>query len=306
MADTAIEWAEKVWNPFTGCTKVSAGCQHCYAERYAARLAGIDRGRLAKGLEPKFGYPLDRPFRPTFRPDRLNEPRHWKNGKRIFLCSTGDILHSRNELADIEKVIQVCRECPQHTFLLLSKRAFRMADVFTNYIELPPNVWPGVSIEDQSMADIRIDWLVKTPAARRFISYEPALGPVYGCCIHPEAMTPECHPWADCPLDDSPCQANIDWVIAGGETGPGARPMLSAWVRDLRDQCQSAGVPFFFKSWGDWGDRAALERWRQAHPDSDFLPAYRDIDGGRWCVGKKYTGAEIDGQTYQEFPERLN
>ena len=213
MGNTKIEWAEKVWNPVTGCSKISPGCENCYAERMAFRL----RGRC--------GYPDGEPFRVTLRPQRLEEPMRWRKSSMVFVCSMGDLFHDDVPDDFIHRVFATIGQCPQHTFIILTKRPKRMKAFIEDYYayESPTNVWLGVTTENQEMADRRIPILLQIPAVVRFVSVEPMLGPVdlaRGC-------------------------EKIDWVICGGETGPNARPMHPDWVRSLRDQCQSAGVPFF-------------------------------------------------------------
>ena len=219
---TRIEWADSTWNPITGCTPVSEACDHCYAKRMATRLAG------------RYGYPKDEPFRVTFHPGRLEEPLRWKKPRRVFVCSMGDLFHEDinfrgNKIRDIFRIIAAS----DSIFMLLTKRPQRMAECIEflygdGFRGQMPNVWLGTTIENQRHDD-RILALQQTPAAVRFVSFEPLLGPF--------DFLP---PWL----------RFIDWVICGGETGPGARPMELAWARDLRDQCKAAGVPFFFKKVG--------------------------------------------------------
>src|SRR3990170_4343202 len=169
MANTKIEWATKSWNPITGCTKVSAGCQNCYAKRMAKRLAG------------RYGYPKDNPFAVTPHPERLQEPLSWKKPQRIFVCSMGDLFHEAVSFSFVRRVLDIVDSCPQHTFLFLTKRPERM--------EYYPrrNVWLGVSVENQETEDERIPLLLQPPAAKRFVSYEPALGPVDFSAFLPES-----------------------------------------------------------------------------------------------------------------------
>lgn len=260
MNETKIEWTEKSWNPLSGCSPVSEGCRNCYARRMAQRL----RGRA--------GYPADDLFRVTFHPNRLEEPLRMRKPRRIFVCSMGDLFHPDVPDEWIDQVFAVMALCSQHTFQVLTKRPGRMAEYLRGgregdidlwggrwpsamHIivgESSPtafplrNVWIGTSIEDQRTADVRISHLLRTPAAVRFVSVEPMLGPVdlIRAGLRPawkaERGTPPMRPLG----------TNIDWVICGGETGPGARPMHPDWPRSLRDQCQAAGVPFFFKKMG--------------------------------------------------------
>jgi len=233
---TKIEWCDEVWNPVTGCDPISEGCQNCYAERMAKRLQG------------RFGYPTGDPFKVTFHPDRLQIPLKWNKPRRVFVNSMGDLFHDDVKDEWIKTVFNamatdILQPC-LHTYLILTKRPQRMADFFTantKHGTLPwPNVWLGVTAENQARADERIPILLSVPAAVRFVSVEPMLGPVdlrrflwWG--IHPGEGK-----WRTTP---SP----ISWVIAGPETGPRARPCKAEWIEDLGRQCRSAGVAFFDK-----------------------------------------------------------
>lgn len=233
MGKTKIEWAEETWSPITGCTKISAGCTNCYAERMANRLANI----------PGSGYDKDNPFGVKFHPDRLDQPLKWKKPRKVFVCSMGDIFHEDMPFEWLWLVWQRMGSARRHTFMVLTKRAENMCVETSLRLPVLPNVWLGVTAENQDAADKRIPWLMKTPAAKRFVSVEPMLGPVdldtingaFGC------------------VD----VGDLDWVICGGETGPGARPMNPDWARSLRDQCVSADVPFFFKKHGE-GNKSRL------------------------------------------------
>lgn len=240
---TKIEWTDCTWNPTTGCTKISSGCKNCYAARMANRLRG------------RFGYPADDPFRVTLRPDRLELPFKWRNPRRVFVDSMGDLFHEAVPFDFIAAVFGVMAANPQHTFQILTKRPNRMLewyswispemDLLNQIAEWPifPNVWLGVTAENQKAADERIPTLLQCPAAVRFVSAEPLLGPLNLRRFF---------------LDDDgldleggwPQFAGLDWVIVGGETGPGARPMNPDWARQIRDQCKEVGVPFFFKKMG--------------------------------------------------------
>lgn len=219
----------ETWNPITGCTKVSEGCKHCYAERMSKRLAG------------RFGYPADEPFRVTLHTDRLEEPLRWRKPRTVFVCSMGDLFHEDVGDATIQQVFTRMKFAPRHTFIVLTKRADRMLAVLTAYSQPGwgqfgqcRNIWLGVTAENQQRADERIPLLLQCPAAVRFVSIEPMLGAVnildyvrgYGRFQSSTAL---------------------DWIIVGGETGPGARPMQADWARSVRDQCKAASVPFFFK-----------------------------------------------------------
>ncbi len=214
MADnSSIEWTEATWNPVTGCTKVSQGCKHCYAERMAKRLKAMGVDRYRDG------------FQVTLQPDALTLPTTWKRPKRIFVNSMSDLFHADVPLDYIRNVFAVMHRCPQHTFQILTKRHERLVEL-APLLDWSPNIWMGVSVENQEATD-RIPSLRKVPAAVRFLSVEPLLGAI-----------------PDLSLED------IHWVIVGGESGPGARPMGSEWVEDIFRQCREHSVPFFFKQWG--------------------------------------------------------
>ena len=233
-ASSKIEWTELTWNPVTGCTKVSEGCRHCYAERMAHRLQAMGQPRYKDG------------FKVTLHPNLLNIPKQWRKPKTIFVNSMSDIFHESIPVEFIQKIFKVMKDCPQHTFQVLTKRSNRM-NFISDKLPWPPNVWMGVSVEDQEHVG-RIDCLRCTPAAIRFLSLEPLLGP----------------------FDHLPL-GGIHWVIVGGESGPGARPMKEEWVQDILRRCREAKVPFFFKQWGG--------------------------------VRKSDTGRELNGRTYDEMPE---
>lgn len=321
MVRTKIEWADAVWNPVIGCTPVSEGCDNCYARRMAYRL----RGRC--------GYPQNEPFRVTLHPERLNEPLKWKNPRKVFVCSMGDLFHEDVSFANIAILFgKVMREATQHTFLILTKRPERMRQFFSQYpLEWPekyPHVWIGITAENQEMADKRIPVLLQIPAAVRFVSVEPMLGPIdlspylgdlYYCNnprhgqLCPDGITyAEDHQTIICRYCKQPVEIMhlLDWVICGGETGPNARPMHPDWVRGLRDQCQDAGVPFFFKSWGEFVGGQAVEMFENRpgwsiYQNDSFSPNC-DHHWGNGIVslkvGKKAAGRLLDGRTWDEFP----
>lgn len=285
MGTSKIEWTEATWNPVTGCTPISEGCEHCYAKRMATRL----RGRC--------GYPEDEPFRVTAHPDKLDEPHHWLKPRKIFVCSMGDLFHE-DATWKRDGVFSTVWSCRWHRFMFLTKRAQRMSGALDHFYRVwkygpkPfPNLWLGVSAENQRRADERIPVLLEIPAVRRFVSIEPMLGPVdlrraFGT--------------------EGPRQTYIeqlDWVICGGETGPGARPLHPDWVRSLRDQCQAAGVPFFFKSWGDW-----YPNWSEMpRDDIDYGKPHVSVGGLSFVrCGKKQAGRMLDGRTWDEEPEDVN
>src|SRR5438128_6379851 len=210
---TAIEWTDMTWNPVTGCTKLSPGCKHCYAERMAHRLQAIGMARYRAG----FGL--------TLHEDVLELPTTWKGPRRVFVNSMSDLFHQDVPLDFIRRVFVTMRRCPQHQFQVLTKRAERLVEVCAD-LEWSENIWMGVSVENAEYA-YRAELLRRVPAQIRFLSVEPLLGPI-----------------PDLPLD------GIHWVIVGGESGPGARPMDPEWVEEIYHQCRAAGVPFFFKQWG--------------------------------------------------------
>ena len=210
---TGIEWTDATWNPVTGCTKISPGCKHCYAERLAARLQLMGSRRYRDG------------FAVTLQPDQVTLPLRWRRPRRIFVNSMSDLFHEAVPLDYIRQVFDVMAEAHWHVFQVLTKRAERLAAV-AGELPWPQNVWQGVSVENARYAS-RIAPLQTVPAAIRFLSVEPRLGPIPNLSLD-----------------------GIHWVIVGGESGPGARPLDPSWVRGIRDQCRRADVPFFFKQWG--------------------------------------------------------
>ena len=292
MSQTKIEWADKVWNPITGCSPVSEGCLNCYAKRMANRLKG------------RYGYPKDDPFRVTFHPDRLEEPLHWKKPCRVFVCSMGDLFHDRVERDDRARAFRSMMANSQHTYFMLTKRPQNIP--IYEWFQGRENWWFGVSIEDQKTADERIPILLQIPAAHRFVSVEPMLGPMdLGEWLGVRRYTtldglPEKPYWKR--LIGTPLFGILDWVICGGETGPKARPLHPDWVRSLSDQCQAAGVPFFFKGWGEWT--------RDAFIPTDYLRGTKGGNDPRYDskfimmrVGKKKAGRFLDGKIWEEIPD---
>lgn len=214
MSDrSSIEWTEATWNPVRGCTKVSPGCKHCYAETFAERFRGVP------------GHPFEQGFDLRLVPTALDLPKRWRRGRLVFVNSMSDLFHEDVPTEYVARVFDVMRECPQHQFQVLTKRADRL-EALAPALRPPANVWLGVSVENARYA-WRIDHLRRTSAHVRFLSIEPLLGPL--AQLHLDA---------------------IHWVIVGGESGHGARPMNVEWVREIRDQCRPARVPFFFKQWG--------------------------------------------------------
>lgn len=274
--NSKIEWTAATWNPVTGCTKSSPGCKNCYAEREWSRLSA----------NPKTVY-HGREFTDVqCHPERLNLPLSWQKPRLIFVNSMGDLFHPEVSETFIRSVFLVMGRAKRHRFQVLTKYAWRMQEILFPGMEFPefyglqyplPNVWIGVSCENQITANLRIPLLLNTPAAIRFVSLEPLLGP-----IDLTDMPTRYHPNANVLTWYRP---SLDWVIVGGETGPNARPMDPAWARSLRDQCVKSDVPFFFKQWG---------QWRPA------LPGEKPSDMFR--VGRKAAGRLLDGQEWTQYP----
>lgn len=369
---TPIEWADATWNPNTGCSRVTEGCRNCYAEIMAARFSkpgqwGEGLAQIVRKPDGSADHRWTGQVR--FNERVLDQPLRWRKPRRIFVCSTSDLFHEGVPDEWLDKVFAVMALAPHHTFMVLTKRPERAREYITSgpvcdigqwaYSMLPaqadpalylsafgdpeepniapkswplPNVWIGTSIEDQATADARIPHLLATPAAVRFVSAEPLLGPVdLEVAWHGEsALEGEC--WGDCAWCDKGypplhnCQRGrqaaadfdkgrdgLDLVIVGGESGPGARPMHPDWPRALRDQCLAAGTAFFFKQWGEWRPR------RQAEP-GDILNANRSVimmpDGritsglmpygpDAWVmdkIGKKAAGRLLDGKVWDQMP----
>lgn len=223
MAKSSIEWTDKVWNPVTGCTKVSAGCANCYAETFAHRGMGQWKGRKFEDVR--------------IHNDRLNQPWHWRKPARVFVNSMSDLFHEDVPDDFINAVWRVMAENAQLTFQVLTKRPERMLEFGTGN----HNIWLGVSVENQKAADERIPLLFQTPAAVRFLSVEPMLESI---------RLPWAKPGVIIFKNDEKIPPSLHWVICGGESGPKARPFNIDWARDLRDQCKAVGVPFFMKQMG--------------------------------------------------------
>ena len=232
--NSAIEWTDATWNPVTGCTKVSPGCKYCYAERLSLRLQAMGNPRYKSG----FGL--------TLHPDQLELPFKWRQPRRIFVNSMSDLFHEDIPDEYIQAVFEVMNRASWHNFQILTKRAVRLARLASD-LAWTPNIWQGVSVESPTYIS-RIVHLQKVPARVRFLSLEPLLAPI-----------------SNLPL------ADIGWVIVGGESGPRHRPIKPEWIRDIRDQCRSIGVPFFFKQWGGFTSKSG--------------------------------GCLLDGKTWHEWPE---
>jgi protein gp37 len=239
---TRIEWTSATWNPTTGCDRVSSGCDHCYALTLAKRLKAAGNRRYQVDGDPRRSGPG---FGLTLHWDKIEQPLKWRHPRFVFVDSMSDLFHAKVPIGFIERVFEVMADASQHRFQILTKRPGRMASVLRRICPDPiPNVWLGTSVENQDWAEIRIPKLLDTPAAVRFLSCEPLLGPVN---IKPWLPTGDPGGAGTPHFNES---HGIDWVIVGGESGPHFRAIDPEWARALRDQCQSAAVPFFFKQWG--------------------------------------------------------
>jgi len=239
--ESTIEWTDSTWNPVTGCTKLSAGCDHCYAERFSERFRGV------------VGHPFEHGFDLMLRPERLRQPLAWRRPRLIFVNSMSDLFHKKITESHVTQVFDTMEAADWHVFQVLTKRSSLMRNYINKrYPATPvaPHIWLGVSIEHRNTLS-RLGHLKNTNAALRFVSFEPLLGPIGRVDL-----------------------TGIHWVIAGGESGPGARPMADIWVRELRDQCVDQGVKFFFKQWGG--------------------------------VNKKRAGRMLDGRTWDELPPAVS
>jgi protein gp37 len=219
MSQSSIEWTEMTWNPTTGCTKISAGCKHCYAEVMTKRLLAMGVPKYAAG------------FKVAVHEEELTRPYSWKNPRKVFVNSMSDLFHPDIPLSFIQQVFEVMNQCSRHTFQVLTKRG-ELLEQYGQQLGWTNNIWMGVSVENQKVID-RIDHLRRTPAQVRFLSLEPLLGPLPNLDL-----------------------TGIHWVIVGGESGPRARPMREEWVADILQQCTRAGVAFFFKQWGGRNKKA--------------------------------------------------
>lgn len=343
-----IAWTDETWNPIRGCSKVSQGCKVCYAEVMAARFAGPG--------QPYEGTITDGRWNGTvkFVPERLGDPLRWKRPRMAFVNSMSDLFHESLAFEDIAAIFGVMAASTTHTFQVLTKRPARALEFFrwlrtqsesggawtivnaartcvlraedagvtipvgTRVGRWPlPNVWLGVSVENQATADERIPLLLQCPAAVRWISVEPLLGPVDLTSAlsvhdrHGEPSGPRCNP------DGS---AALSWVVVGGESGPGARPMHPRWARSLRDQCVEAGVPFFFKQWGDWAPNDTAETsadcdglWvgpsgdsiEKVPRDGTTFAQVKLVEQGYTYMrrfGKHVAGRKLDGEVWDQYP----
>lgn len=362
MGDNSdIEWTDATWNPVVGCSKVSPGCAHCYAETMGNRLRAMAIAKREAGEEPgrlrHYVDAVDNQGRWTGSlipvPEAITEPLTWKKPRMIFVNSMSDLFHESVQASFIAEVFATMYEAQWHTFQVLTKRADRMPYLLSNALFLSGmakivhgrlqqtapekaavvtesdilddihdcwplrNVWLGVSVEDQKRTDERVPHLLKTPAAVRFLSIEPLLGPI-------SFRWAKWQKFSDVPggvTDELDGLRTVDWVIVGGESGPGARPMHPDWPKALRDQCVAAGVPFFFKQWGEWmpyQESGSPPLWDSQRGDSIDSHCFPDclIEGnpaGQWYapeldgvvyrkVGKKRAGRLLDGREWGEMP----
>ncbi|MCP5047390.1 MAG: phage Gp37/Gp68 family protein [bacterium] len=233
MAKSSIEWTEATWNPVTGCTKISAGCKHCYAERMSKRLQAMGAVRYKNAFEL------------TLHPHVLKEPYSWRKSRTVFVNSMSDLFHKDIPLEFIQEIFKVMNDNPRHTFQVLTKRA-HLLQQYNKELTWSDNIWMGVTVENSKNLD-RIDLLRETDAVVKFLSIEPLIGPIDRINLN-----------------------QIDWVVVGGESGPGARPMKEEWVSSIKDQCLKENVPFFFKQWGG--------------------------------INKKKTGRLFEGKTWDQMP----
>lgn len=351
-----MKWWDTSWNPVVGCTPASPGCDNCYAkalhdQRHAALLEG-------KKVPDCYARPFERV---QCLKERLDAPLHWRKPRRVFVNSMTDLFHENVPFEFLDKVFAYMALASQHTFMVLTKRPERMREYVTKMVfdgrdlskcckdmpeimehvragskylaDMPPNVWMGVTTENQAMADERIPILLDTPAAKRFVSVEPMLGPVNlapylddsWCCPECKAVEQheECHREDDysyhhclaCGYTNDNYEpwgqtAPLDWVICGGETGPNARPMHPDWARSLRDQCAEAEVPFMFKQWGEWVPRGPE---KSGYPIIKGSPCFRLTDKGEdgqdlASTGKNdvwmgRVGRLLDGREHNGMPE---
>jgi protein gp37 len=256
---STIEWTEATWNPVTGCDRVSPGCDHCYALTLAARLKAMGSPKYQHDGDPRTSGPG---FGVMLHPDELGVPRRWRQPRRVFVNSMSDLFHPRVPSEFIADVFAVMADTPQHTYQVLTKRPKRARSVLRDLNTPPlPNVWVGVSIEDDKHTE-RVAVLQETPAAIRFLSCEPLLGPLPSLDL-----------------------VGIDWVIVGGESGPEARPMREAWVTEIRDNCLDGSIAFFFKQWGGRTPKAGGRRLAGRTWDEMPQPEAADGEEGAAVMG---------------------
>ncbi len=325
MADnTTIEWSDTTWNPMLGCTRVSAGCDRCYAITQATIRAGNPHPKVSAafaGLTERRDGRMDWTGQINLLPKRLAHPLTWRKPRRVFVNSLSDLFADEVPASYIARIFAVMARTPQHTYQILTKRHARMRSLISGLdgsghplleaaddedtaralYDAPwplPNVWLGVSVEDQKWANIRIPALLETPAAVRWLSCEPLLGPID---LTEVAIGVR---YANRGFNALAGDPAIQWVVVGGESGPGARPMSPVWARSLRDQCVAAQVPYFFKQWGEWAPNGwrgignTNSRERLVGPVLDDLGHREVIER----VGKKRAGRLLDDRTWDEYP----
>ncbi len=332
---TKIEWSEKVWNPVTGCDRVSPGCDHCYALGMAKRLKAMGRPEYQTDGDPRTSGPG---FGVTCHEDRLTVPLHWRKPQKIFVNSMSDLFHEDVPDEFIARVFAAMAATPRHTYQCLTKRHGRMrsllsSDRFQDQVQLaahrdkwgwPPrveapsirdmwplrNVWLGVTVESQQWADIRVPALLATPAAVRWVSAEPLLGPLDLTRLPFPRWSMDQKRCEGMVIDalggrygvpgqwQAPASSLLSWVVVGGESGPKARPMHPKWARGLRDQCVAAGVPYHFKQWGEWAP-APWKLSREPGETDDQYKARSDADGATHA----FTGGfyRVDGRDVEGF-----
>lgn len=354
---TAARWWTRTWNPVIGCSHASPGCDHCYAERMAHRLAQNPATPQYRDVVANGRWT----GKTVLVESALELPLRWRKPSMIFVCSMGDLFHESVPDAWIDRVFAVMALCPQHTFLVLTKRPERAREYFNYFGEyadtsdfaelmIPflrkhrnsarkddgwpfPNVWLGVTVEHPDYL-WRVEELMQIPAAKRFVSVEPQVGPVDLSYWLEGWMCRKCgvarlpmgeHGYCDCPIPDDPAEeaqgdhrpGMLDWVIAGGETGPEARPVHPDWVRSLRDQCEAAGVPFLFKQWGEWHpsrdhdpNHARVDQVSIHHAGaveyrpSEVLSLTRAPGWENMCrIGRAAAGRTLDGVIHDAYPE---
>lgn len=304
---TKIEWATKVWNPVTGCTK---GCSYCYARRFAERMKKHPNAAIAEKYRNG--------FKPAVHPDLVFEPRKWKNPQRVFVASMGDLFDPEFGRPPFWNMMYEMSGTPQHTFMLLTKqpeKMLRYAKQWCNFNGtqlMPHNIWCGVSVSNQEEASKLIPVLLGVPASVRFISIEPMTGPVIltesGNDYHQNYLTGTLHVSG---MNEPTITPKLDWVIVGGMTGPDATPMLPKWVESIKNSCKLAGVPFFFKGWGEYistyeaGQRSE-EVDSHGRSIGDLWARQKKVYMGETLmvrVGRKLAGRKIKGIEYNEFPK---
>ena len=312
---TKIEWTNETWNAIIGCNKISPGCDNCYAEIMAYRLMHMPFTdyysyvlKDNKECHPdKFKYLPKWNGETHFEKSQLEKPLKWKKSRMIFTVSMGDLFHESVPFAWIDQIFDIIRKCPQHTFIILTKRPDRMKEYLNKWLIRFNNVWAGVTAENQEQAEKRIPILLQIPAKVHFVSVEPMLGPIN---LNVDSSVAQSMTDLDSkelafPLD------KIDWVICGGESGSKARPMHPDWARSLRDQCKDAEVPFFFKQWGEWfpwipanGNpknkdiQHVMKNGSKYYPGNFYSPLQSIIK-----IGKKKAGRLLDGKEHNEMPK---